>query len=253
MTLRAGWRLALGALTIIPSGPVAPSPGAARGMVALAPVAVLPLALGASGLTALGGWVGAPALVTGLLVVGWLALTTRAMHLDAVADVADGLGAGWDPDRARNILKRGDVGPMGVVALVLLIGLQASAIAAHTLAPQGWLLVGAAVAVSRWFLALLCAGVPAMPGSRLGAVYAGALAPWQAAVGVVAVTAVLTGAVVLAGSAWWWGLLAGAAATAVVLVLRAQARRRFGGVNGDVLGAGIEMGLTTLLVVLACR
>ncbi|MDO5682095.1 MAG: adenosylcobinamide-GDP ribazoletransferase, partial [Propionibacteriaceae bacterium] len=170
MSLRSGWRLAIGTLTILPSGPVDPSASAARWLVALAPIAVLPLAVGAAAVSAAGTVVGAPGLVTGLLVVGLLAILTRGMHLDAVADVADGTGAGWDPERARAVMKRGDIGPMGVIALIVVLGLQAASIAAVTATPNGWLLIGIVVAASRWLLAPVCAGVPAMPGSSLGAV-----------------------------------------------------------------------------------
>lgn len=253
MSLRSGWRLAIGTLTILPSGPVDPSASAARWLVALAPIAVLPLAVGAAAVSAAGTVVGAPGLVTGLLVVGLLAILTRGMHLDAVADVADGTGAGWDPERARAVMKRGDIGPMGVIALIVVLGLQAASIAAVTATPNGWLLIGIVVAASRWLLAPVCAGVPAMPGSSLGAVFAGAVPAWQATVVLVLGGLAVTGAAVAAGADWWWGPAAWLPAVAVVLMLRAHAQRTFEGINGDVLGAAIELGLTVGLVVLACR
>ena len=49
-------------------------------------------------------------------MVAVLAFGTRAMHLDGLADTVDGLGSGWDRERALAIMARGDVGPMGVVA-----------------------------------------------------------------------------------------------------------------------------------------
>lgn len=253
MGARAGWRLAVGTLTIVPSGPVEPSPGAARWMVAFAPVAVLPLAVGAAGLTALGAALGAPGPVIGLLVVGWLAVLSRGMHLDAVADVADGTSGGWHPERAREVLRRGDIGPMGVVALIVVLGLQAASIGALAGTPGAWLLVGTVVAVSRWLLAPVCVAVPAMPGSRLGAVFAGSVPAWQAALWSSAGVAVLTAAVVAAGTPWWLGPLAWLPAVGLAAGLRAHARRTFEGINGDVLGAAIELGLTMGLVVLACR
>ena len=78
------------------------------------------------------GWVtsaaGLPELVVGLLVVGTLALGSRGMHLDGLADTVDGLGSGWDRDRALKIMRRGNTGPMGAAALVIMIGLQAASI-----------------------------------------------------------------------------------------------------------------------------
>ena len=89
-----------------------------------------PLAVAAAGGGRGAGGLGAsavdlPALVVGLLVVGTLALGTRAMHLDGLADTVDGLGSGWDRQRALEVMRRGDIGPMGVVALVIMLGLQA--------------------------------------------------------------------------------------------------------------------------------
>lgn len=253
MSWHSGWRLAVGTLTILPAGSVTPSPAAARWMVALAPAAALPLALGAAGLTALGAALEAPHLITGLLAVGWLALTTRGMHLDAVSDVADGSAAAWEPPRARMVLKRGDIGPMGVVALGLTIGLQAAAIGALSAEPRGWLVVGVLVATSRWLLAPVCVRSPAMPGSSLGAVYAGSVPGWQAVLWSVLGLVLITAAVCSAGAPWWFGPAAWLPGLAAVIWLRAHALRTFEGINGDVLGAAIELGLTTGLVVLACR
>ena len=69
---------------------------------------------------------GLPELVVGLLVVGTLALGSRGMHLDGLADTVDGLGSGWDRNRALKIMRRGNTGPMGAAALVIMIGLQAA-------------------------------------------------------------------------------------------------------------------------------
>lgn len=251
MSALAGWRLALGTLTIIPAGAVTPTSAAVRWFVALGPLAVVPLAAGAAAISAAGGRIGLPALVTGLLAVGSLAVGTRAMHLDAVADVADALGGGWTSERARAILKSGDVGPMGVVALILVIGLQAASIGAMASLEHGWALVGAAVALSRWFLGPVCWGVPAMPGSSLGAVFARALPWWQAWLWPVLAVGALAGGASVTGRPWWLGVLAGGLALGLTLAVRERTRRRFGGMNGDVLGASIEAAATVLLVVLA--
>jgi len=54
-----------------------------------------------------------------------------------------------------------------------------------------------------------------------------------------------------AGLGWWRGALAAALALATVLALVVRATRRFGGVTGDVFGAGIEVVLATIVVVLS--
>ena len=154
-TLREGLRLAVGTLTVLPSGPVTTSRPVAGAAMALAPLAVLPLALAVLAVASGGSALGLPPLVVATLVVAVLAVGTRAMHLDGLADTVDGLGGGWTRERVLEIMRTGDVGPMGVVALVLTLLLQVSC-AAHLLdsprlgpLPAGVLVLAAAVPLSR--------------------------------------------------------------------------------------------------------
>ena len=178
---------------------------AARAMI-LAPVAVLPLAAGSALVAWLAQGLGLPPLVVGLLVVGTLALGTRAMHLDGLADTVDGLGSGWDRARALEIMRRGDIGPMGVVALVIILGLQAASIGWLADDLRGALLVGLVVCCSRAALTLVCRrGVPAARTEGLGAAVAGSV-PWPAALLVWLLVASILGLVQLR---WGGGPLAG--------------------------------------------
>ncbi len=246
-------RFSAGLLSVLPVGriPEATPRLAGRAMM-LAPVAVVPLGVCAGVVVAVGGATGSPALVVGLLIVGALALGTRALHLDGLADTVDGLGTGWDRERARAVMRRGDVGPMGVAALVLALGLQAGALAALPPTPRGALAVVLAVCASRTALVLACRrSVPAARPDGLGAMVAGTVTTVQALLVGLAGVALLVAAAVAAGRPWWQGLLAAALAGAVVLALLAHVRRRLGGVSGDVMGACVEAAFTTLLVGLA--
>ncbi len=255
MSAGAGLRLAVGTFTRIPSGEVTTSPEAARSALLLAPLAVLPLAA----LVALLGAsveLGTPPLVAAGLALAVLAHGSRGMHLDGLADVVDGFGAGWDRERALEVMRRGDVGPMGAIALVLVLLVQAGAIA-HVLA-DGWrgaLVVGGLVVMSRAVGAELCIrGTLPAPGSRLGAAFVGVVPPVGGVLLLLALGLVV-GAVV--GAALGSGLalslvIFGAALTYVMAaVVRNRATRTFGGVNGDVIGAGIELALTLLLVLVS--
>lgn len=263
MSVGAGYRLAVGTFTRVPSGDVTTDPDTARSALLLAPLAVLPLALLA---TIIGATVevGVPPFVAAGLVLVVLAHGTRAMHLDGLADTIDGLGVGWDRQRALAVMRAGDLGPMGAAALVLSLLLQGAAIAA--LLSAGWrgaLVVGALVIASRASCARLCTtGTPAAAGSSLGRVFVGAVPAPSAWILQLLMVVLLLVAVTPLASAL--ALFSAGPALRLVLVsvlavllsaqgavaLRNKAIRTFGGVNGDVLGAGVEVALTVSLVMM---
>ena len=249
----AGLRLATGFLTILPvrlTSEIPPSLARAAmlwGWLAVAPIALLAAVLGG-----IGHALGLPALLAGALVVGMGAWGTRALHLDGLADTIDGLGSGRESDRALQVMRRGDVGPMGVVGLVLAILTQAAGFAAVLTRPWGWLQVAAILMAARAALALGCArDVPAARPDGLGALFASTV-PRGAAAGLWGgMTLLLAGASALAGQPWWQGLLAAGAAMAGVQLLLARCVRRLGGISGDVLGALVEAAATLLVVATA--
>ena len=147
-------------------GSTARSPGLAM---VLAPVAVLPLGVAAARSSSLGDLVDLPPLATAYVVVLALALGTRAFHWDGLADTADGLTASYSPERSLEVMRTGPVGPAGVVAVVLVAGLQAAGAAAVVRHEHGWLgRRPAGVRVARP-LALACVrGVPAARADGLG-------------------------------------------------------------------------------------
>jgi adenosylcobinamide-GDP ribazoletransferase len=205
--------------------------------------------LGAFGVGVLAGLrlIGAPSLLAGLLVVGALALVTRGMHVDGLADTADGLGCYGPPERALAVMKDGGAGPFGVVALIVVLGAQAASLA--TLAGSGrWLAAGVAIAAGRVAFVWGCRrGVVAARPEGFGALVAGtqpipvAVGWWVAAAGA---------AVFAVPGRWWQGPAAVVVAALAIAGLSVHTRRRFGGLVGDVLGAGCE--LTVAIVLAGC-
>ncbi|GHJ45074.1 adenosylcobinamide-GDP ribazoletransferase [Catellatospora sp. TT07R-123] len=243
-----GLRLALTTFTVAPvSGPQRLDRAVGGVAMRLAPAVGVLLGLLLGGALALLA-AGLPALLAGLLAVGLAALLTRGLHLDGLADTVDAIGSYRSRERALEIMKSPEVGPFGVVALVLVLGTQAAALAAVADRPLPALLatVAAAVAAGRLAIAVGCArGVPAARPGGMGALVAGTVGPAALAVNTLLVAAVAVPAV---PQRPWQGPLAVLAAPALALGLRAHAVRRLGGVTGDVLGFLSEAATTVTLL-----
>ena len=168
-----------------------------------------------------------------VLAVAAAAALTRGLHLDGVADVADGFGGGRDREHALAIMKDPRAGSFGVVALTLVLLLKTVAFA--RLAATGQTLwIVAAGALSRAMQVELAATLPyAREDGTAGAFVRGAR-PWHRALAHLLALAV---AWTVAGPA---GLAAALLAWLVCRLIGATARRRIGGVTGDVLGACSE-------------
>jgi adenosylcobinamide-GDP ribazoletransferase len=243
-------RLAVGTLTIVPSGRLAEidRPVAARAMI-IAPLAVLPLASAVGAVGWLADHGALPPLAVGLLMVAALALGTRAMHLDGLADTVDGLGSGWDRARSLAIMARGDVGPMGVVALVITLGLQAAALGEVVADLRGALFAGLIICASRAALVVVCVrGVPPARDHGLGAAVAGSVPAVVAIIDWLAVLMIIGLAAWLLGFGLLSSVIAAAGAVLVVVGLVRHCVRRLGGVTGDVMGAAIELAFTIMII-----
>ena len=230
----AGLRLAFSWLTVLPVHARHVDRDVARRAIALAPFVGLVLGGAAAGLLVLLD----KGLLGGVLVVAFLALATRGMHLDGLADTADGLGSYRGPEQALAIMRDGPVGPFGVVAIVLVLGAQAAAI-------HDWTALVLAVVTGRVAFTICChKAVPAARPEGLGALVAGTQPTALPAAWVV----VLAAASIVTG---WRGPVAVLLATGLVVLLVHHTRKRFGGVTGDVLGAASELATTVVLVTLS--
>jgi len=182
---------------------------------------------------ALGLFSGRPQVQAWLAVAG-LAWVTRGLHLDGLADVADGAAAHVEPERFWTIIKDSRSGAFGVAALVLALGGQGVLFAEMLRTGQWWAVVWA-VAFGRACAVVFGLSARAYVRPGLGGLFlAGATLPAAAW----AVAAALAPAL-------WLRPLAAAYALAAALVLLTPLRRlvtAVGGVNGDFLGAAITLG-----------
>lgn len=257
----AGLRLAITLLTVLPvRGPdevdrrragwamaFAPAVGLGLGVFTALVVFAVRSAFGSDNETPL------PAIV-GLAT---LALLTGGLHLDGLADLADGLGARKGRERTLAIMREPTVGSFAVVALVTVLALQVFALTEAIERHRGSVTVIAAVLGSRLAIMLVCAGrTPSARPGGLGDLVLGSVPRSRAA----AVLALGLLVAVVAGRFDYHGggfeesgrvvvaLLVGLLAADL---LRRFAARRLGGINGDVLGAVVEVSTTVILLVMA--
>lgn len=251
-----GARLAAGTFSVLPVPPPRLVDRAAAGVaMTLAPVAGALLALPAAGVAALARAAGAGDLLAAGLALGVLVWTTGGLHLDGLADTVDGLAAGrGDRTRALEVMRRGDTGPLGVTALVLVLLLQAAGLARALPGWGPWALPLAA-AGGRCVLPLLCArGVPAARSGGLGSTVAGTVPRAFAVLVPPAVAAAALLAAAAAGAGWpWRAAIAVIAGCLTGSLFAGRAASRVGGITGDLLGGGVEVGTAAALVVLALR
>lgn len=262
-----GWRLALGTLTRLPvpaprrvDRPTAAAAMLLSPVVALAPAALVVLAL----LVALLRPGIAP--VAAVLAVAAMALLTGGLHLDGLADTADGLAAAGKHGRERGlaVMREGDTGPAAVTAVALVLLLDVAALAALPglaldVAPASAggasvpatvvaVVVGVPVVLSRTVLPWACLTVlPAARRDGLGVGVAGTVAPWRATLVSLVVLVAAAGGHLLLGVPLAGLVGAVLGATLPVAWLLARARTRLGGVTGDVLGAAVELALAGAL------
>ena len=197
---------------------------------------------GASGLSAdlVAGHV--PPLAAGGIAVAVAALLTGAMHLDALADSADALGA-MTRQRALEIMRDPRIGAFGVTALVSVLLVDAVLFGELARTGDAALAGVAAGATGRAALLVPASVLPyarTEPGQGLLVEGLGRR--------VLVVALVLSVALVLPERGP--GLAALFSALALASLLTLFYRRRFGGMTGDLVGATAKLSETAALAVL---
>lgn len=252
----APWRAAVSMFTIVPVGGPAKVDRAMADRIVL----WLPAIGGLLGALAAGGMLAVEAtghgvvrrLLAATVALAILAVLTGGLHLDGLADTADGLGSRKPEDEALDIMRKSDVGPMGVSALVFVLLLELFALAAL---PSGWVSAIAltAAAITGRAAVVLATALPSARPEGFGALIAGAGSRRaKLAATLLPLAAVLAAATVVGGPMLNWRAVAAiVAGLGAATLLARTARRRLGGTTGDVFGAMIEVATATALVVFA--
>jgi len=192
------------------------------------------------------GWHGP--LVPAALAVATDLVLTGMLHVDGLADSADGLLPHLSRERRLHVMSKPDVGAFGLAATVAVLLLRFAAFGA--LRPDIALVAGV------W-----CVSRSLMVGAMLVVPYARSTGGLATAFlgGRVAGSALAASVGVAAGTSlavWAGGTSAAAGVGAAVVAVAAilwVARRRLGGFTGDVLGAAVVVSETAALLVSGFR
>ena len=184
-----------------------------------------------------------PTPVVAMIDVIALAVISGALHLDGLADTADGLYGQREPDKALSIMKDSRIGAMGLVAVLCCMGLKWVAVANLTSHYKVWLLVVPAYA--RASVLFGTKGLPyGRPGGGTGQDFFDpplrAMDFWS--LGLLVAVSLFTA----------WGFIAlNVGFVVIVLSVLWWYRRKINCITGDMLGALIEVTETGLFLVAA--
>ena len=177
-----------------------------------------------------------------LLII--LALVSGGLHLDGLADTADGLASQGNKADKLGIMSIGNTGPAGVVALILTLLLQ-WVVLAEILQLDGNLIRSALILMpmlGRWSVIPMVGLFPPARLSGLGNSIQQSLITIPMIIGTIVAIIASTFMLGLTGIL----LIIVAAATSVTVAWFAS--KQLEGITGDILGAGIELSQTTVLV-----
>ncbi|MCX7803722.1 MAG: adenosylcobinamide-GDP ribazoletransferase [Planctomycetota bacterium] len=199
------------------------------------------------GLCVAAGW-GAlailPPAAAAVAAVAALAAVSGALHLDGLADSADGLFGPRTRERALEIMKDSRIGAMGATALVFVLAAKIAGLA--SLDKSAFLQAAfLAPLAGRCALAAAISAVPYARPSGLGSVFYRRRSylnlPWACA-------AAAGGGWLIAGTA---GLAASGAAFVAALLASLYSIHKIGGATGDTLGATCELAETAAILAFA--
>ena len=183
--------------------------------------------------------------LTAAFLVATMVIVTRALHLDGLMDICDGVFGGFTPERSLEIMKDSRVGAFGVVGGVTVLLLKYAALVSLLTIPEPgkeWALL-LFPAISRWTMVVLLGAFPYVRSQGLGSPFHGSGIKTSTAV---AGLSVLAAAFLLGGFAGL-GLVLGAMVMAWLMGWGMA--KSLGGLTGDAYGATNEIIEMTVIIV----
>jgi adenosylcobinamide-GDP ribazoletransferase len=164
-----------------------------------------------------------------------LVAASGGLHLDGLADTADGFFSSRSRERMLEIMKDSRTGPLGVATVALLLALKLAAIGTLPSELRTRALVLIPLAGRSAIVVNMAVLRYARKEDGLGTIFASGRHRGSVAVCIC----------LLAAVGWWSdgerGLLAGGASLVGALLLAAYSQRKIGGFTGDTLGATCEV------------
>ena len=175
--------------------------------------------------------------MTAAFLVAAMVIITRALHLDGLMDICDGVFGGFTQERRLEIMKDSRVGAFGVAGGVVVLLLKYAAFVTLLTIPEPgkvWALL-LFPAISRWTMVVLLGAFPYVRTHGLGSPFHGSGTKVSTAI---AGISILSAAILLGGFAGL-GLLIGAMVMAWIMGLGMA--KYLGGLTGDAYGATNEI------------
>lgn len=184
-----------------------------------------------------------PPFVVAALILVAETLLTGALHMDGLADTADGFGGGRTKEDALRIMRDHAIGSYGGVALILMFLVKASALSAIVARTPCSLFLVLAPALGRWNVVLLSLCLPyARPNTAV-----------SRHIGRRELLFASTITIILVGCAFhltrWASIMGMGLAGLSALLFGVYCLRKIGGVTGDTLGTAEEIGECLVLLV----
>ncbi len=215
------------------------------------------LALPLSALLVLGREQLTPVALAAVVVAVWT-VSTGALHLDGLADSVDGWSASHaDPRRGLEVMHDSRIGAHGAVALSLVLLLKFAALEQLLSRACSWQTTFVAVALSasaaRGWVAFGLSRTVVASSSSMASTFASGSARRSGTVALVSLLLLAAIAASWLAEQRWRVLLHLGTTAGVVGAITLAARRRFGGVTGDVCGAMVETAEVTGLFIWGLR
>ena len=185
-----------------------------------------------------------PVMLRSVVVILSLVVLTGVVHLDALADTADALGAGGNRQRALEILRDSRIGTFGAAAVFLSLALKIFALGTVH-GPDRVVALFVAPSLSRWSMVAVAAGLEYLRSE--GGAGATLLQRDSSSLFVASVVAATLLLITLSLQA----MVAAGVAIVLVFGVRWFYQRWVGGVTGDLIGACGEVVEIAVLLVFA--